>query len=253
MSTQLLKIPGNIITTSAGVGAQTSGSEPVRNSILKVKNMSANYLDVVGTTTSGVQSVPRTLKLPGRFYTPLDSGVTVNGSTWTPEPPPVPYTFNSNQINITIPSGQASVYPVTFTVGDIGTVSSVSFKLNGYSHTYVEDVGMVLYAPDQTKFTIIAGRYGNDNVADYAAVTFSPTETTVWDGYTSGSYLNYTTPTSSMTDLGPHGNFFSGYVYPNLTNAFTGTNANGIWELYIKDYFIDDGGSLQNAQLIITT
>jgi hypothetical protein len=250
MNNQKLKNPGNIITNSAVVNAQTSGSVPVRNSILKVKNISANYLYIVGTLTAGVQSVPRNLKLPGSFYTPLASGVTINGSTWTPV---ITYTINSDQINITIPtSGQASVYPVTFTVGNIGTVSSVSFKLIGYSHTYVQDVGMVLYAPDKTKYTIISGRYGDNNVAVNAVVTLSPTGT-VWDGYSSGSYINYTAPQTNMDNIGPdNNNFFYTNVYQNLTNAFTGTNANGTWKLYIKDYSPPDGGSLQSAQLIIS-
>jgi len=61
MSNQLLKIPGNIFTSNVVVGSQTSGSEPARNQLLKVKNISANYLDIVGTSTSGVQSIPRSL------------------------------------------------------------------------------------------------------------------------------------------------------------------------------------------------
>jgi hypothetical protein len=248
MSTQSLKIPGNIITKSAGVNEDTSGSEPVRNSILKLKNISANYLDVVGTTTSGVQSIPRTLKLPGSFYTPLQTGVSIDGSEWTPI---LTYTFNSNQTNILInDNGPADVYPVTFTVGDIGTVVSVSFKLIGYSHTTARDVGMVLYAPDTTKYTIITGRQGGFVVINNATVTLSPTETIVWDGYSSGTFLN--TTSAVMSNLGPHGNFSVGIVYPNLVNAFTGTNSEGTWSLYIRDYQGGDIGSLQSAQLIIS-
>ena len=58
-----------------------------------------------------------------------------------------------------------------------------------------------------------------------------------------------------MGDLGPHGDFLVGETYLNLTNAFTDTNANGTWSLYIKDYYEDppDGSSLQSAQLLLTT
>lgn len=248
MSNQLLKIPGNIFTSNAVVGSQTSGSEPARNQILKIKNIIANYLSVVGTTTSGTQSIPRSLKLPGSFYTPLATGVTINESTWTPS---VTYTFESDQQNITITNGPASVYPVTFTVPDIGTVSSISFKLIGYSHTSVRDVGMVLYAPDNTKFTIISGGYSYI-VAENATVTLSPTETNIWDGYSSGTYINYTIPSRTLPNLGPHGAFFTNETYLNLTNAFTGTNANGTWSIYIRDYYQSNNGSLQSAQLIIT-
>jgi len=249
-----LKISGNIITSNIGVETQNSGIIPVSPSTLKVKYVSANYLDVVGTTTSGVQRIPRNLKIPGRLYTPNVTGVTIDGSTWTPVSPIVTYTFNSDQEDITIPDfGAASVYPLTFTVGDIGTVSSVSFKLIGYSHTYVLDIGMVLYAPDDTKFTIIAGRYGDtENDADNATVTFTPTETTIWDGFSSGSFINYTDCDGDMLNIGPHVDFLPGETFPNLTNAFTGTNAQGTWGLYIKDYSGTDAGSLQSAQLIIT-
>ena len=250
MSNQLLKIPGNIFTSNAVVGSQTSGSAPLRNQLLKVKNISANYLDIVGTSTSGVQSIPRSLKIPGSFYTPLATGVTINESTWTPS---VTYTFESNQQDINITNGAASVYPVTFTVGNIGTVTSVSFKLIGYSHPSAQDVGMVLYAPNNTKFTIISGGYGLTNDAVNATVTFAPTETIVWNGYSSGTYINYTVPFRTLTNMGPHGvAYTTTETYLNLTNAFTDTDANGTWSIYIRDYYQSQNGSLQSAQLIIT-
>lgn len=95
MSNQSLKIGGSVTTSNIIVGSQSSGAATSRSTVIKFRNMTANYLNVVGTTTSGVQSFPRNIKIPGSFYTIKPTGVTINGSTWTPSPSISSTTFGS--------------------------------------------------------------------------------------------------------------------------------------------------------------
>jgi surface protein len=129
-----LKISGNIITTSVGIANVTTGSDPVRSSTLKVKNISANYLDVSGTTTSGVQSIPRSLKIPGRLYTPLETGVTIDGSTWTPVPPPPIQNYLFSLQWTPEPVGILTITGTPYTV-DWGDGTTIETNVNAHDYT----------------------------------------------------------------------------------------------------------------------
>jgi hypothetical protein len=76
-----LKIVGNVTAQYiVESGGTTSGSVSVRPSTLKFKYLNTNYLQVLGGSTTGVKGT-RTLKLQQGF-TPLQNGITVNGSAW---------------------------------------------------------------------------------------------------------------------------------------------------------------------------
>jgi hypothetical protein len=102
------------------------------------------------------------------------------------------YTFNSDQTNIIInDNNQASVYPVTFTVSGINTpITDIKFLINGYTIIDAGDVGMVLLDPNNTNYTFIAGRIGSINDATNINVTLTSYDTTVWNGYSGGTYKN---------------------------------------------------------------
>ena len=72
-----------------------------------------------------------------------------------------PTTF-SNTTPVVIPtSGAATPYPSNIVVSGLtGTISKVTVNLNGLSHTFPEDVGMLLVGPGGQKFVILDGVIG---------------------------------------------------------------------------------------------
>jgi len=82
-----LKVSGNVLTSNIVVGTQTLGSTPIRKNVLKFKTLTCPYLNVNGTT-SGVSLSRSSFKIPGTLGTFNTNGVIVNGSIWTPTPPP---------------------------------------------------------------------------------------------------------------------------------------------------------------------
>jgi len=166
--------------------------------------------------------------------------------------------FNSNETNILIPDeGQASVYPITFTVSNITyPIISISLILSGYSHTYDTDVGMLLVAPNNLYYSIITGRQGDGESVDNINVTLRSSQVINWDGYSAGDFINdsYCYEDSEFNAPSPY-QFYEEDFTNNLT-GFTGMlpiDVNGTWSLYIQDFSSGDEGTLSGATLIISS
>ena len=85
----------------------------------------------------------------------------------------------------------ASLYPSNITVsGMTAPIGRVSITLNGYSHTFPDDVDFLLVAPDGTKFTVLSDS-GDTNDASNINLTITdqtfnrPTDT---GAFSSGKY-----------------------------------------------------------------
>jgi len=130
---------------------------------------------------------------PTKTPTPTITPTKTPTNTKTPTPTPTPTScivcidIPSNQTNIIIPiQGQSTPYPVTFTVsGIIKPISRIKLSLSGYSHEYVGDVGMVLYSPNVTEWSLITGRAGSSSSASNVNVTLDSGLSSLWDGYSS--------------------------------------------------------------------
>ena len=105
-----------------------------------------------------------------------DSGCPTPTPTPTPSPTPTPTpcgtsgTF-SNTAAITIPDfGNASPYPSTVTVAGVGTIpataGSVQVTINGFSHTFPGDVGIVLVGPTGAALLIQDGAGGGPDMVN---------------------------------------------------------------------------------------
>ena len=176
---------------------------------------------------------------------------TLSGGTVT-----APQTF-SNATSISIPagapattSGNAGPYPSAITVSGLPTtgVTVKSVGLNGFSHTWPNDVDVVLVSPTGVPVIIMSDCGGgtgsvttNQNfVFDDNAVNSMGTA----GALVSGTYkcTNQTSP-DNFPAPGP-GNLTQG-LNPTLS-TFTG-DMNGTWSLYIVDDVGGDYGSLSGG------
>jgi subtilisin-like proprotein convertase family protein len=170
-----------------------------------------------------------------------DAGAVLDGwcLTFTTIVPTVPCTSDF----IAIPSsGQAAPYPSTIAVtGLTGVVAEVGATLYAFSHTWPDDVDVLLVGPQAQEVTLLSDAGGSIDAAglvlsfdrDAAAPLPDP------GPLVSGEFLptNYegadpfpfpAPPASGGTSLG----------------VFDGTAPNGLWSLYIVDDVTSDSGSV---------
>jgi subtilisin-like proprotein convertase family protein len=178
--------------------------------------------------------------------------------TLTPTPTPTPemfVSFNSSQQNISIGPDIASSYPITFNVSNINTTTfKVTLDLEGYSHTYSEDVSMLLVSPLGSG-VLIANGLGGSNNANNINVTFDKDASSLWNGYSNGSYRPNSNGVFNDRVFQSENNL------PNAAVSFYSTDlslfsnlqpnqVNGTWRLYIQDFYLaGDNGSLSLAKL----
>lgn len=155
----------------------------------------------------------------------------------------------TNATPVAIPDAGETTTSIT-TTGLTGSITGLSVRLNGLSHTYPDD--LVFGLVNQTAglgFVFFSGAGGSTDIVN-VNLTFSDTAATqlpesfVGGGITSGTYLP-----SNYLD----------FEFINFTNAtsfadFNGLAANALWTLYIDDIASLDTGSLSGGfSLIVTT
>jgi subtilisin-like proprotein convertase family protein len=160
----------------------------------------------------------------------------------------------SNTAPIAIPDiGIATPYPSDITVAglpDGPTAGTAEVTINGLTHTFTNDVGIVLVGPGGAALLIQDGA-GNGAAANLT-YTLSDTGTTqlpatgIWGA---GTYK----PTSYFTghSFPPPG---PGTTYGNpgpvggnsatFASIFGGTNPNGAWSLYVVDFAAGNSGMI---------
>jgi subtilisin-like proprotein convertase family protein len=146
-------------------------------------------------------------------------------------------------------TGPASPYPSTIQVSglDGAKIRDVNVKLRGYSHTFPDDVDVLLVGPSRTgKDALIMSDAGGgrdltgvsltiDDEAPSSLPDSSPPTPTPSGSYKPSNYVGNAEP-----DVFP-GVTYSGNVE---LSAFDGALPNGSWRLYVMD---DGGGSTPNT------
>ena len=145
----------------------------------------------------------------------------------------------ANPASITIPnSGNGIPYPSTIAVAGVaGTVSKVRVALSGFTHTFPDDVDVLLAGPAGQRIILLSDAGGSLDVNGVNLV-FDDAGAAVPDSaqIVSGTFR----PT----------NFGTGDVFPApapglphgaALAAFNGSNPNGTWSLFVVD---DAGGDL---------
>ncbi|HUS17696.1 MAG TPA: proprotein convertase P-domain-containing protein, partial [Chloroflexia bacterium] len=193
-----------------------------------------------GTPTATVTGTPPTA---------TRTSTSVATATRTSTPSPVPTACGqvtaSNPAPITInDAGPASPYPSNITVAGAGTVASIRVSVTGLTHTWPDDIDMLLVGPNGGKVLLMSDAGGSNDVAS-VNLTFQDGSPAI--------------PDSAQIASGTYGpaDYEAGDVFPapapggpygtSLNTAFLGSNANGTWSLYIVDDAAADLGSISGG------
>jgi hypothetical protein len=157
--------------------------------------------------------------------------------------------------------GLADIYPSHIDVRNLsGNTTDVNLKLGGFTHTFPDDVGVLVVGPGGQKALLMSDVGFNFDTSsvnltlDDEATNSLPDN----DQITSGTFKpTQGTVTAAPSDCAVPANFPApapAGPYATSLSAFDGTNPNGTWDLYvIDDCDADNGGFGGGWSLEITT
>jgi subtilisin-like proprotein convertase family protein len=149
----------------------------------------------------------------------------------------------SNAASITVPgSGAASPYPSSIVVANLsGKVTDVNVSLLGVSHTFPDDLDVLLVGPGgQTVLLMsdvggVSDANGVNLVLDDEAVNSLPNSSQLASGSFKPTNVQGNDTFASPAPAGPYG---------SLLSVFHDTNPNGTWNLYVTDDSGFNSGSI---------
>lgn len=228
---------GGSLSVTLGAGASQVGN------VFRIINNDG--VDAINGTFAGLPEGATVIIGGYRFRISYVGGVNANDVTLT----------RLAHVNITpnnIPtSGEADVYPSVINIsGMTGLVSRVTVTLSNFSHTYPDDVDVLLESPSGRKVLLMSDMGGLTDavsldltIAD-AAGAYMPDSGPLVSG-------TYRPSNSGVPDFFP----VPAPAGPYSTNLFTlvGDSPNGAWSLYVTDDTAGDGGSLAGGWSIDIT
>lgn len=153
---------------------------------------------------------------------------------------------------MTIRDNQAgSPYPATINVTDMGgTITKVTVRIDGLSHTYPDDVDMALVGPGGQNVLLMSDAGASSDV-NGVTLTFDSTVSAVLPSSSqivSGTYkpIEYS-PSDTFPSPAPAGAYGTSFA------VFNGLSPVGTWKLYVLDDVGDDAGSIGGWTLTLTT
>ena len=156
-------------------------------------------------------------------------------------------TFTNSEVIIIPLAGQATNYPSTITVAGVtGAVSKVTVSIRQFTHTFPEDVDMLLVGPAGQKVMLMSDAGAGNGVSginltfDDTAVNL-PFANTIATGTYRGTDFPPGDTLPAPAPAGPYGT--------NLA-AFNGVNPNGTWSLYVFDDANGDAGRIDGGWTI---
>ena len=147
--------------------------------------------------------------------------------------------------------GPASIYPLSITVSGLsGTIADLNVSVFDVSHTFSDDIDILLVGPNGANVMLMAGAGGSsvlsnfDFTFDDQALQMMPNTS---PPLTAGTYLpsNYE-PLQGMPLPAPAG------PYGSSLSIFNGINPNGEWKLYVADDGSGDTGRMEGWSLEFT-
>src|SRR5439155_20560173 len=138
----------------------------------------------------------------------------------------------SNASAITIPdTGTGTPYPSTINVsGTAGTISQVVVRLDGYTHTYPDDLDVLLVSPTGQKVLVMSDVGGGNDVNNVSLTLSDGAASALPD---SGQIVS---GTFKPTNIGTGDTFPApapAGPYDATLSAFNGFSANGVWSLLV--------------------
>ncbi len=154
--------------------------------------------------------------------------------------------FNNASAIAILDDSSASPYPSIISVSGVSApVTKVTATINGLSHTWVSDVGILLVAPGGQKVKLFdyVGDPSNGTQVSGVVLTFDDAAGSALPSgsFSSGTYL--------PTDLEPSDVFLS----PAPTSPYGTTltplaaTPNGVWSLYVQDFEVGDFGNISSG------
>ncbi len=152
--------------------------------------------------------------------------------------------FTNSDVIIIPLAGAATNYPATITVSGVtGTVSKVTVSLRQFTHTFPEDVDVLLVGPAGQKVMLMSDA-GAGNSVSGVTLTFDGTGGALpfASAISGGTYRPTDYPPGDIlpapAPAGPYGT--------NLS-AFNSVNPNGTWSLYVFDDANGDAGRMDGG------
>lgn len=217
--------------------------------------VSAIFLTV---TVAGPTPTPTNTPTVGPTPTPTNTPAPTNTPTTGPTPTPTATPSSSTQTfasaaSLAIPgSGSAAPYPSSITVSGMGSVTSkIVVRLKGLSHTYPDDLDVLLTGPAGQKLLLMSDAGGG---GDINGVTFTFDDAATATLANSGQLA---TGTFKPSNYGTGDTFAApapAGPYASALSTFTGANPNGTWNLYVVDDASGDSGTMSGGwELTITS
>lgn len=150
----------------------------------------------------------------------------------------------SNSGQIAIPgNGEATPYPTTIQVNGFkqGKIKDVNLTLFNFSHTFPDNVDVLLVSPNSRNALVLSDVGGNDN-ADNLTITLDDDAVSglpLASQLTSGSFKP--TNDGGIDTLPAPAPLSSGNV---ALVVFNGANPNGQWQLFVRDDNPGDNGEI---------
>jgi subtilisin-like proprotein convertase family protein len=151
----------------------------------------------------------------------------------------------SNTNSITIPdSGSGTPYPSTITVPSVsGTVTKVTVTITGLTHTYPDDVRILLVGPQGENVLLMYNQGAGDDVNGVNLTFDDSAASQLPDSQiTSGTYKPCSdTQNDDMNAPAP------ARPYGTTLSVFDGIDPQGDWSLYVLDWVANDAGSISGG------
>jgi hypothetical protein len=150
----------------------------------------------------------------------------------------------SNTGQIAIPgNGEATPYPAPIQVNGFknGKIKDVNLTLRNFSHTFPDQVDVLLVVPNWLNALVMCDVGGNDN-ADYLSITIDDDALSglpLSSQLSSGSFKP--TNDGGIDTLPAPAPLSSGNV---ALSVFNGANPNGQWQLFVRDDNPGDNGDI---------
>lgn len=159
-----------------------------------------------------------------------------------------PITINDN--------GIATPYPTGIVIFGVNPaiVTRVEVSLNGFSHTFPDDVDIVLVGPQGQRAVLMSDAGGGSAVSNLN-LTFAPTATSAIpdsNGLTTGIFRAGNYEAAVADNFPAPGPGLLSEASADL-GVFNGTNPNGSWRLYIVDDAGADVGSISGGWSLTLT
>ena len=142
----------------------------------------------------------------------------------------------------------ATPYPSTITIaGASGTISRATVSLTKFSHTFPDDVDVLLVGPGGQKVILVSDAGGSQSVTNLFLTFDDSAATAAPDGPT------LTSGTFKPTDYEPGDAFPApapGGPYGTSLGIFNGTDPNGAWSLYVVDDTTGDVGVISGGWVL---